>query len=310
MTIIRAVIFFLSFTMLIPFQLYSKSASDYVETKKTDNMLKILTWNIYMLPHCSWLKGNCKRAAEIAKKLKSTDYDIIVFEEAFDFRARGILRKQLKAEFPYMYGPANLSLFSIRTSSGIWVMSKIPLKKIHEIEYQNRYGIDAMARKGAVMFQGEWKGQDFQLVGTHLQADSPDDVRREQCREISLTLLQKYSRNNVPQFVCGDFNIEMQDSANYQFMLKTLDVQNGDMDGDIHTSFDEIDNKLAKRLNGKKWLIDYILVRNSQLIQNIHRKVSIFQGNNKNTAIDLSDHYAIEAIIDFGENSIYTATIK
>lgn len=309
-TIIRSSIFFLSLTILFPLQLDSESSTIRFETKKTECKLKILTWNIYMLPHCSWLKGNCNRAAEIAEKLKSSDYDIIVFEEAFDFRARRILQKQLMGSFPFMYGPANLSFFSLKTSSGIWVVSKIPLKKIREIEYHNRYGIDAMARKGAVMFQGEWKGNDFQLIGTHLQADSPDQVRREQCGEIYRTLLKKYSRHNVPQFVCGDFNIEMQDSTNYQFMLKTLDAENGNMDGDIHTSFDEIDNTLAQKPHGKKWLIDYILVRNSQLIQNIHRKVSIFHGQHQNKATDLSDHYAIEATIDFGIIPAYTATIK
>jgi endonuclease/exonuclease/phosphatase family metal-dependent hydrolase len=189
-------------------------------------------------------------------------------------------------------------------------MSKVPLKKIREIEYQNRYGIDAMARKGAVMFEGEWNGRNFQLVGTHLQADSPDQVRREQCQEISQKLLQKYNRNNVPQIVCGDFNIEIEDSTNYHFMLKTLDAQNGRMDGDLHISFDEIDNTLAKRTNGKKSLIDYILIRNSQLIQQIHRKVSIFRGHHQNMDVELSDHYAIEATIDFGTMTGYTATIK
>jgi len=263
-----------------------------------------------MLPHCSWIKGNCKRAAQIAEKLKSTDYDIVVFEEAFDFRARRILRHQLSQNYPYMYGPANFSMISLKTSSGLWVLSKIPLQKIKEIEYHNRYGIDAMARKGAVLFQGLWNGQEFQLVGTHLQADSPDEVRREQCDEISKTLLQKYNRQDVPQLVCGDFNIEMDDSLNYKYMLKTLNVENGIMDGELHTSFDEIDNTLAQKTNGKKRLIDYILVRNSKVIQHIHRKVSVFHGKVQDMVTDLSDHYAIEAIIDFGSNNSYTATIK
>ena len=309
-SLFRVTAFYFSFILLFPFQLSSENKPNILTEKTQNSKLKILTWNIYMLPHCSWIKGNCKRAAQIAEKLKSADYDIVVFEEAFDFRARRILRRQLSQNYPYMYGPANFSLISLKTSSGLWVLSKIPLQKIKEIEYRNRYGIDAMARKGAVMFQGLWNGQEFQLVGTHLQADSPDEVRREQCDEISKTLLQKYNRADVPQFICGDFNIEMDDSLNYKYMLKTLNVENGVMDGDIQTSFDEIDNTLAQRTNGKKRLIDYVLVRNSKLIQQIHRKVSIFHGQTQTLVTDLSDHYAIEATIDFGTNSEYMATIK
>ena len=269
--------------------------------KKVESIgeLKILTWNIYMLPHCSWIHGNCNRAKAIAGKLKQSDYDIIVFEEAFDYKARRILRKELRESYPFIYGPANESFFSVRTNSGIWVLSKVPLKKLKEIEYRNRFGIDAMARKGAIMFQGVWNGCPFQLVGTHLQADSPDEVRREQCNEISTLLLQQFSKENVPQIVCGDFNIEMADPLNYHYMLNALDVENGQLEGDIHSSFDEIDNILAKKPNGKKQLIDYVLVRNSRFIKNIQRRISVLRGYHNNTLLELSDHFGIEARLNF-----------
>ena len=269
--------------------------------------LKILTWNIYMLPHCSWIHGNCNRARVIAEKLKLSDYYIIVFEEAFDYKARRILRRQLQKSYPFIYGPANESFFSIRTNSGIWILSKIPLKKIKEIEYKNRFGIDAMARKGAVMFEGEWNGRQFQLVGTHLQADSPDEVRREQCNEISVSLLKQFSKENVPQIVCGDFNIEMDDALNYHYMLSALDAENGQIDGDVHTSFDEIDNLLAKKQNGKKQLIDYVLVRNSRLIKNIQRRISVIREYHNNLFLELSDHYAIEATLNFEPSNLVGA---
>jgi endonuclease/exonuclease/phosphatase family metal-dependent hydrolase len=186
-------------------------------------------------------------------------------------------------------------------------LSKIPLKKIKEIEYKNRFGIDAMARKGAVMFEGEWNGRQFQLVGTHLQADSPDEVRREQCNEISVSLLKQFSKENVPQIVCGDFNIEMDDALNYHYMLSALDAENGQIDGDVHTSFDEIDNLLAKKQNGKKQLIDYVLVRNSRLIKNIQRRISVIREYHNNLFLELSDHYAIEATLNFEPSNLVGA---
>ena len=298
----------IALSALVSIQAYSGTPSP----QKTENVeslrgLKILTWNIYMLPYCSWIHGNCKRARGIAKELSASDYDIIVFEEAFDFLARNILRSKLSKTYPYMYGPANQSLLSLHTNSGIWVVSKVPLKKLEEIEYSYRYGIDAMARKGAVLFEGEWQGNTFQLAGTHLQADSPDTIRREQCQEISSKLLKKYSRTNVPQIVCGDFNIEMDDQTNYCYMLNTLDAQNGAIDGDIQTSFDEVNNCLAKRENGKKRLIDYVLIRNNNLIKEIRRRIAVFKEHRNNLSLDLSDHYGMEAVVNFGTDANLTA---
>ncbi len=286
---------------------FGKSGTGHLQKLESTRELKILTWNIYMLPHCSWIHGNCNRARAIAEKLKLSHYDIIVFEEAFDYKARKILRRQLQDSYPFIYGPANESFFSIRTNSGIWVLSKIPLKKLKEIEYKNRFGIDAMARKGAVMFEGEWNGHIFQLVGTHLQADSPDEVRREQCNEISTSLLKRFSKDNIPQIVCGDFNIEMDDPFNYHYMLTALDAENGQMEGDIHTSFDEVDNMLAKKQNGKKQLIDYVLVRNSKLIKNIQRKISVIRQYRNNILLELSDHYAVEATLNFEPSDLVGA---
>jgi endonuclease/exonuclease/phosphatase family metal-dependent hydrolase len=260
--------------------------------------LKILTWNIYMLPHCSWFHDNCRRARFIAGKLKSSEYDIVLFEEAFDRRPRNILKEQLKSSFPYMYGPANFSFFSVRANSGLWILSKIPLTWLEEIEFESRYGIDAMSRKGAVLFQGSWNGQEFQLACTHLQADSPDLVRQKQCEEVAV-LLKKYSIEFIPQITCGDFNIEFDDHENYKLMLSSLDSENGSLSGELQSSYDEIDNELARRINGKSRLIDYILVRNANLFKSITRKVRVFNGIQNNKTFSLSDHYGIEAIIDF-----------
>ena len=281
--------------------------SNQIPVKHTE--LKILTWNIYMLPLCSRLHRNCKRAEVISREITQYNYDIIVFEEAFDYRARKILRSQLKGEYPFIYGPANESHFSFRTNSGIWILSKIPLRQLEQIEFKNRIGIDAIARKGAVLFEGEWESQHFQLLGTHLQNDSPDAVRHGQCHEISDKLLKKFAKEEVPQIVCGDFNIEFEDKENYGDMLSILDVKNGSLDGDLQSSFDEVDNKLAYRKNGKKQLIDYVLVRNNNSIKDIDRKVSVFKNHLKGLVSDLSDHYGIEATIHFNNHPAEALTL-
>ncbi len=282
------------------------SAPEPTPASAKQNELKILTWNIYMLPFCSQIHHNCKRADAIAKKIASYRYDIIVFEEAFDYKARRILRNQLKDDYPFMYGPANDSGFSLKTSSGIWILSKIPLRQLEQIEFKNRFGIDAFARKGAVLFEGQWKGQDFQLLGTHLQANSPDSIRCGQCREIADKLLQKYSKAEIPQFICGDFNIEFEDQVNYKNMLTLLKAENGSLTGEFQNSFDEVNNNLAQKENGRKSLIDYILVRNAKAIRKIERYVFVLKDHLKNNYSDLSDHYGIEADVNF-DNRPYLA---
>jgi endonuclease/exonuclease/phosphatase family metal-dependent hydrolase len=277
-----------------------KGRGTYAIPDLNTEQLKILDWNIYMLPHCNIINKNKRRARAIADKLETMQYDIIVFQEAFDYRARRVIRRMLKSKYPYMYGPANETFLSFRTNSGLWILSKIPLTKLKEIEYKSRYGIDALARKGAVLFQGNWCGHEFQIAATHLQADSPHEIRRQQCREIASELLEKYAVDNIPQFVCGDFNIEMDDTENYSYMLNSLKAENGALEGEICVSYDEIDNRLAKREMGKKRLIDYILIRNqAKKIASVSRRISVLKEQINRKMDDLSDHYGIEAHISF-----------
>ena len=261
--------------------------------------LKILSWNIYMLPYISLFNRNADRATVIADKLEHSDYEIIVFQEAFSSKCRNILAKRLVKEYPFQYGPANKPLFPFRTSSGLWVVSKIPLKQLDRIKFTISKGFDIIARKGAVLFQGEFQGTTFQLLTTHLQSDNSQKIREKQCFEIKEHLLNQYYNPNIPQLICGDFNIEMDDQLNYQHMLHTLGANNGEISGDVKFTYDEMDNNLARTSIGKKSVIDYILVRNEQWIKHIERKVQTFYAKIGMKSSNLSDHYAMEANINF-----------
>ena len=62
--------------------------------------IKILSWNIYMLP--GWLgHGNIPRAEAIGRLLASSDYDVIVFQEAFHKKARKTINRSLQPVFPF-----------------------------------------------------------------------------------------------------------------------------------------------------------------------------------------------------------------
>jgi endonuclease/exonuclease/phosphatase family metal-dependent hydrolase len=276
-----------------------------VEPKSIINQsekLKILSWNIYMLPYLSLLNGNIKRAKVIADNLHNSDYDIIVFQEAFSSVCRSILSKRLKDTYPFQYGPINKNHPPLRTNSGLWIISKMPLQKLDEIRYSESKGYDAIARKGAVIFQGQHDGVDFQLITTHLQAEDVPEIRQQQCLEIKEKLLNKYYKSNIPQIICGDFNIEMDDNKDYPFMLRTLDAKNGEISGD-KTTYDEVFNTLSQERKGKRKTIDYVLIRNGQWIEDIERRVNTFYERNNRYIGNLSDHYGMEAEVLFVKNN-------
>jgi len=296
----RKNLFFISFCMTL-FTLHAFATTPSVNQNNSleKKELKVLSWNIYMLPYISLFNNNGERAKVIAQTLQTSDYQIIVFQEAFSSKCRHILAKNLAKEYPYQYGPINKNNLPFRTNSGLWIVSKIPLSELGQIQFSRSSGFDMVARKGAVLFQGIFDGATFQLLTTHLQADNSNEVRVKQCDEIRDHLLNKYFNPVIPQLICGDFNIDMDDRSSYQQMLKTLDAQNGELSGTVKFTYDEINNNLAKIANGKRRIIDYVLVRNGGLIHTIERKVQTFFSHVGDRASNLSDHYAMEFKVNF-----------
>jgi len=271
--------------------------------------LKILSWNIYMLPYLSLFNGNASRAEVISDQLKKSDYQIVVFQEAFSTRIRRILKKQLADKFPFQYGPMNKNYTPFRTNSGLMIISKIPLEIIDQIEFNNLRGFDAVARKGAVLLEGEYNGSKFQLITTHLQADNESSIRATQCLEIKRKLLDLYFDHNKPQLICGDFNVDMNDTANYHFMLHTLEAENGNMLGDVHVTYDEVNNNLARNKNRELKVLDYALTRNTHLINKIDRRVEKFLTTVKGKKTNLSDHYALEFVVNLKTTAVIDNTM-
>ena len=129
-----------------------QAATGQIATESSPQKIKVLSWNIYMLPGIL-AKFNAKRATRIGEILASSEYDVLVFQEAFCPLARRKIRQQLDTHFAYQAGPANRHWFSIKTNSGIWIVSRYPITSYQSIVYKNRYGVDALSRKGALMVE-------------------------------------------------------------------------------------------------------------------------------------------------------------
>lgn len=288
-------------SLLFPLHVSSIRPSQFCYPPADLKELKILSWNIYMLPHLDFKNSNKLRAAAIAKELNRSDYSIIVFQEAFDKNARNIIREVLHGNFPFFYGPVNnSSWYSTQTSSGLWIASRIPLNEIHSIRFDIASGFDRFANKGAILLEGEWHKQAFQLVATHIQSDDYGwEIREQQIRAIHNKLLLPFSREGIPQIICGDFNTDHAETEHYNKMLTVMGAEDGNLTGMEKYSFSSDDNEITKGLNEKPRLIDYILLRNSHAIESISRKIAVIKNNWGLNHRSLSDHNAIEATIAF-----------
>lgn len=256
--------------------------------------LKVLSWNIYMLPRAVKISGKAQRAALIAEMLGQSEYQILVFQEAFMADARRIIREELAPYYPYAYGPANNGP-SLRINSGIWVLSKIPLRVLDEITYSKCKGLaDCMARKGVMLLEGEFGGIAFQIAGTHLQSIGPQAVRKSQYAEIR-TLLDKHRRDGVPQIICGDMNTDQAKRDWYNDMLQTLDAEDGPLD--IQISCNDKGCFMNDFHPGGEYnysIIDYALYRsNGHKARGIRRYMPEFKRRWHRDNQDLSDHFPV-----------------
>ena len=261
---------------------------------QSDKELNILSWNIYMLPGIANLsksidKSDKKaRAEHIANYLNESEHDVVVFQEAFFNPARRVLSKGIKEVYPYQYGPINPSKMSMKTSSGIFIVSKTPLKLLGTTQYEACNGADCFAKKGAALFEGEFDGKKYQILGTHLNAGGPQWIREEQYKKIK-ALLESFDNLGIPQIVCGDMNTHKEEQDKYENMLSVLDVE------DIPTTSKQI-NTTAK----DRTVIDYIFLRrNNTSIKALNKDVLWINPENF-PVIDklnnnLSDHLAISA---------------
>lgn len=268
-----------------------------VETPEKDDSLKLLSWNIYMLPPAVKFTGKLKRANVIGEKLAQSDYDVIVLQEAFLAGARKRIYNKIKDEFQYKIGPAFREVFSLKTSSGVWILSKYPIKEVAKIQYKRKSGFDnKMARKGALMVQVNKNGQIFEVIGTHLNAGGSLDLKASQMRQIKEELIDVYHNEDYPLVVAGDFNIDKYEENGLDSMLCILDMNDYGLEGKQQHTFDFTSNDLG---DGKsKGVIDFVYFKPGKLkVRNTTRRIPLIEKFWSKTKKSLSDHNPVELLL-------------
>lgn len=264
--------------------------------------IKILSWNIQMLPRVAGEKGQELRAKAIGYVLKNTDYDIIIFQEAFTKTSREIIWHEVQSAFPYESGkPIGKGLTLI--NSGVWMVSKLPIKQRIDKLYRECDGIDCFSKKGATMVEVEKDGKTFQIVGTHLQADEGKDKQKARDAQYYdlLQLLDANKKDGIAQIIAGDFNTKYTDTVTYRGMLNVLKAEDGPLSGTQQFSWDNCVNDIT--CTGKdtsQVLLDYILTRNNGFEFNGEaRYIRRLQLHWSPINTDLSDHFAVEGVFEY-----------
>lgn len=268
------------------------------ETIQTSDSISLLAWNMYLLPAIAPVPHRIPRALKIVEALNQSEHTILCLQEAFHHKAVAEIKKGLATKYPYQYGPFFEAKGAFAASSGLLICSKIPLQIVDSILYKEAIGIDAKANKGAILMEANIAEKKFQVILTHMQSGKYNEVRRKQFEQIRSELIDKYSKENVPLFVCGDLNTERNNQVEYDFTLSKLQVSDGEISGLQKESYDGTTNKLAQKVWKKASTnLDYVLLKkNNANIEINHRQVKTYRGAWSKKNHDLSDHYGVECV--------------
>jgi endonuclease/exonuclease/phosphatase family metal-dependent hydrolase len=258
-----------------------------------------------MRPHSITFDGQFRRAKAIGEVLKTEDYDIILFQEAFGKTSRMRLRKALAGAFPFEIEPKNNKK---TVNSGLWVLSKHQIRSAEFIFFNQCLVSDCQASKGAVLIELEINDQTYQFLNTHVQAEDGKEfalVRADQFNMIA-NLLKEHQKPEVPQFILGDLNTAKSVEEEYRGMLSTLNATDGaisildasELSIDRPMTWGCANNDLIKKKwRGQTYLLDYALQRETDYPFKLRRELKTYTQQWSNRRKHLSDHYAISLTI-------------
>ena len=270
--------------------------------------LNILTYNLYMRPP-PFLNGQLIRAQLLPERLHG--YDVIVFQEAFDYLPRRILLQRLAMEYPYQTNVVGSNRQSVvQSNGGVVIVSRWPIEGTPSYYvYKACHGIDCRAAKGVIYARIIKEGKrHYHIFGTHMQADDNGSARRErskQFKELKDFIHSKSISQFEPVLIAGDLNVNsVKDQAEYQLMLDKLDAGHPVRVPTVGFPFSH-DGKTNSLADGDRSNLDYVLYSKKHLRpidspSDSYNEVRIIRSNEEWKELgfehaywDLSDHYPV-----------------
>lgn len=267
------------------------------ETPDGYREVSIMTWNVKNFDLYNW-KNNVKTKQQMMDLIRLEDPDILVLQEFYTDNSKGFnTLKELQKIYPYVNFRKSLTLYKTKYW-GLATFSKYPIKKEHSIRFSNS------KHNMTIISEIEVNGTRLNIYNVHLQSIQFGDAEYVEMERVSNagdassfplrrvlgklkrgyekrglqadTILAHIRSHDLPAIVCGDFN----DSPN-SYAYRTLHK-------DLQDAFRKDGFGIGNTYNGPfpSLRIDYILPDQSFPV--IDYRV---------LREDLSDHYAVKAII-------------
>lgn len=263
--------------------------------------IKLLSWNIFMIPKPFNFTKQTERTPLIANHLKTLNADIVVLQECFSENVRNYFKENLKEIYPYMVELGKSKKFYQFLTSGLFILSKYPIKTLAEIFYKDCNTTDCFGSKGFILTEIKISDNSIlQLGATHLQAWDTDESKATRLSQINQMndTLKTFKHDNVPQILAGDFNVDLNTEERSK-LFSILNVFDPVTDNKINYTSGEPNAcfHVPGKGGAKKW-IDYVLtVKGNKNATIKSTEVKQLQGAIKSKNCDLSDHFAIESRI-------------
>lgn len=274
--------------------------------------VKILSWNIQMLPNALAIFSKALRKKQairepwIVEHCLAQQYDVIVFQEAFDLDIKRKLKRHLKEMYPYQVGTKTNK--GRLTSNGIYIFSRHPMKDVDHVIYKKGAHEDRWAAKGCTLVELEKEGVKFHVAGTHLQSGSSEAAvmhRSLQYQDVC-NLLDSNKIDTIPVFLVGDMNTEKGELNKYREMTSVMKIRDIPLDDPEPYT---VDNKNSWTPQNKAAQIDYIFDQprqtNSRIMQ---QKILRLKHELKGKMIDLADHYGLVGVLEISNKKIVYKT--
>lgn len=261
--------------------------------------IKVLTWNVFMLPKPIKFTYQAERTTLIGEELNKGHYDVIFLQEAFPGWFHKHIYQMTKAKYPHQHYLKRPFISHTVFGSGLYVMSKFPIKDKSRVYYSSCRNADCFAAKGLSLITFQLAGgKEIQIGNTHLQAGQnykSDRIRMKQLNQVKKHLAS-VAKPGVPQVILGDINIDAKDE-DYPKALKLLNMSSTPLEGDIDHSNGFPTLCYNKPGDDEKEWIDHIWISKNSSTGISGKKVKVFSGLINNRQCPLSDHYGVEATL-------------
>ncbi|MDO9180893.1 MAG: sphingomyelin phosphodiesterase [Bacteriovorax sp.] len=283
--------------LLFSFFSISISLSNMAQAKD----LSVLTWNTFLIPPPFNSTKQEERADLMAKKIRAVGHDVVFFQEAFIDSKRELIIKELAPSYPYFAVPKKgQGLFQF-IGAGLFIVSKYPMKILDQVVFEDCSGTDCFASKSAIIVEITLPDdKKIQMVDTHLQGWDNVDVRKKQLLQIK-EMMKNNAKLGISQVLVGDLNIDANVDFEYANSLALMNMTSAPLEGRLASSngFSTDDCfKTPGGINKGEWIDHMWLNRNGTETEIHSRKVVPIVGHLGSVECPLSDHYAVEALIE------------